>query len=189
MTEETGWAAELARSPRLPAWLAPVPPSRPPKVYCWCNSGAGTDIQVWYAMAEDGEVVTAHICSHESFARTDLIDRKHDLYDAKFGGHQDGVHFLSVWEVAPTEVYERNQALAALSLPASPAENPTRAKCPPAYARVGTVRLDYRAECPTCGRWISVHRVTGRFRSHYPAASHSPSPGAETPTGNDGGEA
>lgn len=89
-----------------------IPRTTPPKVYCWCNSGAGTDSQVWVAMAEDGHVVTSHVCSHESFARTDLIDRKHDLYDAKFGGHHDGRDFLSVWEVAPADVYERNQALA-----------------------------------------------------------------------------
>lgn len=83
-----------------------------PRVYCWCNQSAGTDFQHWYAMAEDGEIVTSHICSHESWARTDLLDRKHDLYDEKFGGHEDGVDFLLVWEVAPPDVYERNQTLA-----------------------------------------------------------------------------
>lgn len=82
-----------------------------PKVYCWCNSGVGTDWQVWVAMAEDGEVITEHVCSHESWARTDLHDRKTDLYAAKYGGYGDGEFYNLVWAVAPPNVYERNQEL------------------------------------------------------------------------------
>ena len=82
-----------------------------PKVYCWCNQGAGTDFQYWIAMADDGHVITSHICSHESWAWTDLYERKKQLYMEKFGGDQDGEDFWLVWEVAPQDVYERNQAL------------------------------------------------------------------------------
>ena len=82
-----------------------------PKVYVWCNSGAGTDFQYWMAMAEDGEVITAHVCSHESWARNDIHDRKADQYTEKFGGHEDGKFYLLVWEVPPNDVYQRNQAL------------------------------------------------------------------------------
>ena len=84
-----------------------------PKVYVWCNSGGGTDFQGWLAMAEDGEVITNHVCSHESWARTDMHDRKAEAYTKKFGGHEDGVFYNLVWEVPPDEVYQRNQALRA----------------------------------------------------------------------------
>ena len=82
-----------------------------PKVYCWANSGAGTDWQAWIAMAEDGQVIKQHICSHESWARTDLHDRFPELWKEKFGGFGDGQFYVLVWEVAPADVYERNQAL------------------------------------------------------------------------------
>ena len=80
-------------------------------VYVWCNKGKGTDFQEWMAMAEDGEVITTHVCSHESWARTDMHDRKAEEYTEKFGGHGDGEFYNLVWEVPPDDVYQRNQAL------------------------------------------------------------------------------
>ena len=82
-----------------------------PNVYIWCNRGAGTDFQEWMAMVDDGEVLTSHVCSHESWARTDIHDRKADQNIEKFGGHENGVFYNLVWEVPPDDVYQRNQAL------------------------------------------------------------------------------
>lgn len=85
-----------------------------PKVYCWCNSGAGTDFQVWVAMADDGDVIKSHVCSDHSWAEHDLHSGfGRDLFAKKFGGYGDGEFYEIVWAVPPQEVYERNQALAA----------------------------------------------------------------------------
>lgn len=76
-----------------------------PRIYCWVNSGAGTDFQTGVAIAEDGTGLAAHISSNDAWARHDMgagschhrvcdcdRDRKHDLYA---GHYPDG--FEVVW--------------------------------------------------------------------------------------------
>jgi hypothetical protein len=42
-----------------------------PVIYCWINSGRGTDCVVAMAMAEDGTCLAQHISSSDRFARLD----------------------------------------------------------------------------------------------------------------------
>lgn len=44
--------------------------------------------------------------------------------------------------------------------------------CPEAFSGVGGMRIDGRAECPHCGRWVAAHRITGRLRPHRSDARH-----------------
>ena len=46
-------------------------PSKP-KIYCWINSGHGTDMQFTVAMAEDGTCLGQHASSSEAWAKSDL---------------------------------------------------------------------------------------------------------------------
>lgn len=71
-----------------------------PKILVFCNSGTcdgsiegggQADRDRWHhfiAIAEDGECITGHLCSHHSFARNDmgLVEGgwKRDLYAAKY---------------------------------------------------------------------------------------------------------
>lgn len=53
------------------------------RIYCFINSGKGTDMCSGMAMAEDGHVLAGHLSSSEFWARYDLgltSDRKHDEY-------------------------------------------------------------------------------------------------------------
>ena len=53
------------------------------KIYCWVNSGAGTEWQHVMAMCEDGEVLAGHLSSNRTWAMHDIgitSDWKHDLY-------------------------------------------------------------------------------------------------------------
>ena len=54
-----------------------------PRIYCWVNSGKGTDWQIVLAMAEDGVVLASHCSSHHVWAMHDIgitSDWKHDAY-------------------------------------------------------------------------------------------------------------
>lgn len=57
------------------------------KIFCWVNSGAGTDWQEVMAMAEDGTFLANHVSSNKGFAMHDIgltSDWKHDRYKAKY---------------------------------------------------------------------------------------------------------
>lgn len=58
-----------------------------PRIFCWVNSGSGTDWQVVLALAEDGHCLAEHVSSSESWAMHDIgltSDWKHDLYRAHY---------------------------------------------------------------------------------------------------------
>lgn len=58
-----------------------------PKIYCFVNSGHGTDWQCGMAMAEDGTCLAEHVSSHVEWAKHDLgigSDWKHDAYRAHY---------------------------------------------------------------------------------------------------------
>lgn len=58
-----------------------------PKIFCWVNSGVGTDWQVGMAIAEDGTVLASHVSSHRGFYLHDMgltSDWKHDRYSAHY---------------------------------------------------------------------------------------------------------
>jgi hypothetical protein len=64
-----------------------------PKVYIYVAGvlAGGEDFHM-VAVAEDGEGLGSHVCSHPSFAPGDLHDRprRHAAYVDKFGGWGDG---------------------------------------------------------------------------------------------------
>lgn len=43
-----------------------------PKVYAWCNSGGGTDFQIWLAMHEDGTILGQHCSSARAWGESDI---------------------------------------------------------------------------------------------------------------------
>lgn len=58
-------------------------PRMKPKIYCWVNSGRGTDWQVVMAMAEDGHCLASHVSSCEAWAKHDIgysSKWKHEAY-------------------------------------------------------------------------------------------------------------
>jgi len=53
------------------------------KIFCFVNSGKGTDCQAVMALCADGVFLASHISSSEGFARHDIgitSDWKHDTY-------------------------------------------------------------------------------------------------------------
>lgn len=87
-----------------------------PKVYVWCNSGAGTDWQIWVAMHEDGTVLGQHCSSARAFGIGDVQPPfKRALYAEHLGtqGERGEGYELVVCpegEGPPPEVAERNRA-------------------------------------------------------------------------------
>lgn len=88
-----------------------------PKIYCWVNSGMGTDFQVVLAMAEDGHVLASHCSSSETWAKHDigiLGDWKHDAYAKHY---PDGYELVWVDDAVPgahpglDAAYAKNKAL------------------------------------------------------------------------------
>lgn len=58
-----------------------------PKIYCFVNSGKGTDWQMVMAMSEDGDCLAEHCSSSYAWARHDIgfeSDWKHDIYKTKY---------------------------------------------------------------------------------------------------------
>jgi hypothetical protein len=96
-----------------------------PKVYLYCSDvwkspeGRITDY-VMVAVAEDGEHLGSHLCSHPSFAMGDLHNQRarHEAYAAKFGEWGDGTAYRVVQvpfgEEPPAElmalIAEKNKA-------------------------------------------------------------------------------
>lgn len=90
---------------------------QPPKVYLWCNSGMGTDCQIWHAMAEDGTAVASHLSSSRDFGIYDCgPGQKGDRYRELFGGIDEGVHFETIvcdeGQGPPDDVAARNRTQA-----------------------------------------------------------------------------
>ena len=80
-----------------------------PAVYLFSNTRGG-DSLAW-AIAEDGTVLGAHICSHRGYMRHDLHDRP-DRLAAIQAHYPDGyrlVVLMGEGEVPPPEVMERNR--------------------------------------------------------------------------------
>lgn len=53
------------------------------KIYCFVNSGRGSDMQHVIALCEDGHCLAGHLSSSEGFAKHDIgmtSDWKHDHY-------------------------------------------------------------------------------------------------------------
>jgi hypothetical protein len=67
-----------------------MPEDPKPKIYCWVNSGHGTDMQLVMAMAEDGHCLASHLSSSEDWAKHDIghshSDWKHGNYTAHYPG-------------------------------------------------------------------------------------------------------
>ena len=86
------------------------------KIFCWVNSGKGTDWQVVMALAEDGTHLASHVSSSEGFARHDIgltSDWKHEAYKAHY---PDGYELVWVDDARPgqcpglDDAYAKNQA-------------------------------------------------------------------------------
>lgn len=89
------------------------------KIYCFINSGKGTDWNIVIALCEDGHCLAQHCSSNEWFAKHDIgidSDWKHDNYKEHC---PDGYEL--VWLDDPAncpeldEVYKKNQELATLA--------------------------------------------------------------------------
>jgi hypothetical protein len=88
-----------------------------PKIYCWVNSGHGSEFQMVMAMAEDGHVLASHCSSSEYWAKHDIGltgTWKHDLYAKHY---PDGYELVWVEDARPgrtpglDEAYAKNQAM------------------------------------------------------------------------------
>lgn len=86
----------------------------PTKVYAFCNSGGGTDMQAWWAIAETGEVVTTHFSSSREWGVHDVgPEWKHQAYEKVLGaGAVVEYIVLEEGQAPPAEVIERNRLLA-----------------------------------------------------------------------------
>ena len=82
-----------------------------PAIYLFSHSRDGDGIA--YAMAEDGEVLGSHWCSHWGYMRHDLHDRS-DRRAVCEEHYPDGYRLVVLGreEVPPPEVLERNRAQA-----------------------------------------------------------------------------
>lgn len=85
-----------------------------PKIFCWVNSGEGTDWQTVLALAEDGTHLASHVSSSEDWAKHDIgisTDRKHERYQAHY---PDGYELVWVDNAKTHEgllaAYAKNQA-------------------------------------------------------------------------------
>lgn len=83
------------------------------KIYCFVNSGKGTDWQAVMAMAEDGKVVGNHISSSKGWAKHDIgitSDWKHDDYQKNY---PEGYELIWLDNPETSEelklAYEKNQ--------------------------------------------------------------------------------
>lgn len=89
------------------------------------HNGPPSGDAVAYAIAENGEVVASHFCSHEAWARHDLgmdghCDWKHDAYNKRFPDGWD-VEFVPHDQIKThpglAEAYRLNQIDAAKEQP------------------------------------------------------------------------
>lgn len=85
-----------------------------PKIYCWVNSGRGTDWQIVIAMAEDGTALASHCSSSEGWAKHDIgigSDWKHDTYRKHYPEGFE-LEWVDDFDGHPglAAAYEKNQA-------------------------------------------------------------------------------
>lgn len=92
------------------------------KIFCFINSGAGTDWVITDALAEDGEFLAGHCSSNDSWAKHDIginSDWKHDAYKAHY---PDGYEL--VWVENPRDDSDLKAAYAK-HLERYPSKEPT----------------------------------------------------------------
>ena len=81
------------------------------KIYCWVNSGVGTDWQEVLAIKEDGEIIGSHVSSTEWWAMRDIEHHVNEYAD-KFPDDE----FEAIWVSDPLKheglraAYAMNQA-------------------------------------------------------------------------------
>jgi hypothetical protein len=94
------------------------------KVYAFCNSGNGTDMQTWIAIAETGEILTSHFSSSRTWGIHDVgPEWKAEAYAKVLGADVD-VDYIVVDEgkAPPAEVVELNRLLGERAKAAESAE-------------------------------------------------------------------
>lgn len=92
-----------------------------PKIFCWVNSGVGTEFQIVMAMAEDGAVLASHCSSSETWAKHD-IGLNSDWKNASYQLHYPDGYEL-VW-IAPGEKSEGLDAAYAKHIESAPSAPP-----------------------------------------------------------------
>jgi hypothetical protein len=92
------------------------------KIYCFINSGKGTDWIIVIALCEDGHCLANHCSSNEYWAQHDIginSDWKHDNYKKHC---PDGYELIWIDDASTSkeidEAYELNQQLAKSEQPA-----------------------------------------------------------------------
>lgn len=58
-----------------------------PRIFVFCNGGAGTDMVSMTALSQDGEFLAGHLCSSESWGWHDMgfsSEWKHERYAARY---------------------------------------------------------------------------------------------------------
>jgi len=96
------------------------------KVYAFCNSGSGTDMQTWMAMAETGECITSHLSSSRAWGIHDVgPEWKRDHY-VKALGEEFDVEYIVVEDrqPPPAHVVEANRKLGEAAKAADSAVTP-----------------------------------------------------------------
>jgi len=83
------------------------------KVYAFCNSGNGTDMQTWLAMAETGEVITSHFSLSRYFGVMDVSPQcKWEAYEECLGeGFEVDYIVVDAGQAPPAEVVAANSLL------------------------------------------------------------------------------
>lgn len=83
------------------------------KIYLFNNSRGDTDWNVVYAIAETGEVLAQHCCSHICFMRGDLYENRPERKKSWAEKYPNGYEIIELrqGETPPQEVIERNQEL------------------------------------------------------------------------------
>lgn len=83
-------------------------------IFCWVNSGKGTDWQVVMAIAEDGTCLASHVSSSDGWARRDITSPdKLAKYEAHYPDGYDVVWVDNAANhVGLAAAYAKNQNLA-----------------------------------------------------------------------------
>lgn len=86
------------------------------KIYLFNNSDGRTDWNVVYAMADTGEVLASHVCSHRCFMAGDLHDNRPErqkAWEEKYGEYETVI--VPQGEAPPEDVLEKNRLLGELA--------------------------------------------------------------------------
>lgn len=84
------------------------------KIYLFNNSSGTTDWNICMAIAETGEVLAQHVCSHIGFMNGDLHDNRPERQKAWNVKYPEGYEIISLPQgsIPPEGVFERNRLLA-----------------------------------------------------------------------------